>query len=139
MEKNNVVGKFFGYASIFNIKDTYNDIVLPLSFKNCFQNKHISDIKFLFQHNSKQEIGHLTKLKENETGLFVEGYIDISKHAKLYQLIKNNCILGLSIGFIPKKLKFNYKNERILEVIDLKEISLVLHPANKLAKIIYCK
>lgn len=137
--KKNVAGKFCGYASIFNIKDYYNDIVLPLSFKHCFKQKKISDIKFLFQHNSQQEIGHFTKLKENETGLFVEGYIDISKNAKLYQLIKNNCILGLSIGFILKKSKFNHKNERILEEIDLKEISLVSQPANKLSKIIYCK
>ena len=33
-------GKFCGYASVFNVKDSYNDIVLPSAFKNTLLKKN---------------------------------------------------------------------------------------------------
>ena len=35
----NNLGKFCGYASVFNIKDSYNDIVLPQAFKKTLSKK----------------------------------------------------------------------------------------------------
>lgn len=33
------LGKFSGYASVFNIQDSYKDIILPASFKKSLNKK----------------------------------------------------------------------------------------------------
>jgi HK97 family phage prohead protease len=47
-------GVFSGYASVFNIVDKQNDLILPGAFKkNLSKNK----IKLLWQHNPGEPIG----------------------------------------------------------------------------------
>ena len=52
-------------------------------------------------------------------------------------MVKNQFITGLSIGYIAKKYRVE-NNVRMLEKIDLIEISLVDFPANKFCRINYC-
>ena len=129
-------GTFYGYANIFNHKDYYNDIILPTAFAKTLQKTSIKDIPFLFQHNSQYKIGNFELIKEDETGLYVKGCVNTNK--ALYDCIKNNQINGLSIGYIVKNCYFEKEN-RIITELDLKEISLVGNPANKLSIIKYCK
>ena len=131
-------GTFYGYASIFNVEDSYNDIVLAGAFKDSLILKNTKDIKMFWQHNQKMEIGKYIDIHEDQIGLFVEGQIDIVNNYKNYSLVKNNFVNGLSIGYKADKFKFDKKGRRILEKINLLEISLVKFPANKLSNITYC-
>ena len=125
-------GKICGYATVFNVKDCYNDIILPQSLCK----KMITD-KIFYQHSYNKEIGKLINIREDDIGLYVEGLIDIYSNYKLYSLVKNQLLNGLSIGYVAKKYRFE-NNVRILEKIDLIEISLVDFPANKFCRINYC-
>jgi HK97 family phage prohead protease len=129
-------GTFYGHASIFNVKDSYNDIILPRAFEKSLKSKKPSDIRLLWQHNPGRQIGYFIDIHEDYLGLFVEGRFD---NYKSYCFIKNNLVSGLSIGYRAKSYDFDKKNSRVLAEIDLIEISIVNFPANKHSKITYCK
>lgn len=132
---------FSGYASIFNVVDNQNDIILPGAFK-----KSISEAKkiiLLWQHDHGQPIGKITNLVEDQNGLQIQGelILEISKANDVYQMLKHGVLDSFSIGYTP--LKFSYKNYydheqsevRIIKELKLWEISLVTFPANAFAKI----
>lgn len=135
MEKqiNNNEGFFCGYASVFNVTDSYNDIILNGAFKNSIKQNNIS---LCWQHDINKVIGNITTLREDSVGLYIEGKIDTEN---IYKYVKSGLIYGLSIGYNVNKCHFDNKNRRVLEDIDLKEISIVYFPANKHANITYCK
>ena len=131
---------FRGYASIFNIKDSYNDVITNSAFKNSLL-KGIKNIPLLWQHNQDKQIGYFNNIIEDFVGLYVEGVIEnINKENKeIYSFIKNNIVNGLSIGYTVNDFKIDKKNRRVLTNINLKEISIVSFPANKLSSITYCE
>ncbi len=131
-------GYFKGYASIFNIKDSYNDVILPGAFKNSL--KQNPSIKLLWQHDHKEPIGIISEIKEDEKGLLVSGKLlmELQRAKEAYALIANNVIKGLSIGYTIEDY-FTESNINYLTKINLVEISLVTFPANKLAGINYLK
>lgn len=126
--------KIYGYASIFNNKDHDSDIILPGSFYRNIGSKNINQIKLLWQHNNLQPIGYITKLLEDNIGLYFEASLipDISPEAtKALQMLTNNLVSSASIGFIVKKSQINPTTKtRIISDIELLEISLVTLPAN---------
>ncbi|GMO57751.1 MAG: HK97 family phage prohead protease [Rickettsiales bacterium] len=135
----NNVGKFCGYASIFNIEDCYNDIIIPNAFKNTLlENK---DIKLLWQHDITKPIGYFNIIKEDNIGLYVEGQIllDTIEGKSAFNMIKTKAVNGLSIGFFAVDFDYTKSKKRILKEIELKEISIVTFPANKHSKITYFK
>ena len=131
---------FRGYAIIFNIKDSYNDVITNSAFKNSLL-KGIKNIPLLWQHNQDKQIGYFNNIIEDFVGLYVEGVIEnINKENKeIYSFIKNNIVNGLSIGYTVNDFKIDKKNRRVLTNINLKEISIVSFPANKLSSITYCE
>lgn len=134
------LGQFSGYASVFNIIDSYNDIILPQAFKNSLNNN--KEVKMLWQHQQDKPIGYFTTIKEDSIGLYVEGQIllDLQQGLEAYKLIKNRGVNGLSIGYCVKQAEYDSKNNtRIIKEIDLFEISIVTFPANKYSNITYCK
>ena len=139
----NNLGKFCGYASVFNVVDSYNDIILPSAFKNTINSKNIQeDIKMLWQHKTDKPIGYYTLIKEDSIGLYVEGQIllDTQQGSEAYSLIKNKSVNGLSIGYRVKDAEYDIKNNtRIIKEIELFEISIVTFPANKYSNITFCK
>lgn len=130
-------GTFSGYASVFDVKDSYGDVVKKGAFVaslNDWQAKSKMP-PILWQHSRSEVIGVFTKLYEDEHGLFCEGKLlidDVVKAREAYALIKSGAIDGLSIGFKSKKWAWN-EDEKVLELleIDLKEISIVTFPANE--------
>jgi HK97 family phage prohead protease len=136
------VFSFKGYASTFSNVDSYNDVILKGAFKECItkinNDKSINDIKILWQHDTSYPIGYITKLKEDDYGLYIEGKIltDLQKGRELFDMMRNKIIDSMSIGFIIKESFMDNKfNIRYISKIDLKEVSFVTFPANKLAKI----
>lgn len=126
-------GSFSGYASLHNVVDSYNDIILPGAFGGSLD---VASVKLLWQHDPKSPIGVLTKIEETLTGLYVEAKIltTIEKGREAYELLKASVIDGLSIGFetIEHKLVGEY---RYITKLKLWEISVVTFPANDLARV----
>jgi len=131
---------FSGYASIFNIIDSQNDLILKGAFSESILQKK-QKLILLWQHDHNQPIGKITKLKEDKNGLHISGelVLDISKAFDVYHMLKNDILDSFSIGYTP--IKFSYKKTsdlndiRIIEKLKLWEISLVTFPANNFAKL----
>lgn len=130
-------GQFEGYASVFNIADSYGDIVVQNAFK-----KAISDFgkgkkpKLLWQHDTREPIGVIEDIYEDDYGLFIKGrlLLELPKAKEAYCLLINHAIEGLSIGY--QLLNSYYKGgKRYLTDIDLAEISIVTFPACKPATV----
>ena len=126
-----------GYASFYT-QDSVRDMIKPGAFtKYCKQNM---SIPLLYEH--KKPIGFVKIGIETAKGLWVQVIItdteSISKMANTE--ISEKMILShyFSIGFRAQSASLTQQG-RVLEDIDLVEISLVRHPAHKNARIYSCE
>ena len=130
------IGIIAGYASVFNLVDQHNDLIKPGAFKKLKAKK----IKLLWQHKAEDPIGVIEEIYEDQHGLYFKAklLLELPKAKLAYNLIKAEAISGVSIGF--RVLNSYHKDEvRIIEDIDLWEISLVTFPANMEANILEIK
>lgn len=133
-------GFFCGYASVFLILDHHQEVIAPRAFKASLQRWTSKGKlpKMLWQHDAKKPVGIWHEIYEDEHGLFVKGQLllDLEAGREAYALLKAGVIDSLSIGFRPVKAKRDGKSQgRLLEEVDLMEISLVTFGANPEAKI----
>lgn len=134
-------GEFTGYGSVFGVKDSYSDIVVPGAFAASLArwSERGRLPALLWQHDMAEPIGIYTKMHEDETGLYVEGrlLIDADPLAKrAHAHMKAGSLTGLSIGFILDDYEYDKQKEAfLLKQIDLWEVSLVTFPANDEARI----
>ncbi|MBS9528953.1 MULTISPECIES: HK97 family phage prohead protease [unclassified Wolbachia] len=132
-------GVFSGYASVFNIVDKQNDLILPGAFK---ENLNRNKIKLLWQHNPDEPIGSIIDIYENDVGLYIIAHLllGIQKAEEVYLMLKTGAINGLSIGYIPIEYDVDHKSgARVLKQVELWEVSLVTFPANLAAQVINVK
>ncbi len=129
-----------GSSSNFGNMDAYRDVVEHGAFDVTLSKKDLSEIKFLYQHNSNEAIGEHLSLEPDRVGLKNVSQLILNDHVptadKANSLAKRGILDGLSIGYIPVVEEFDRENNinRIKE-IDLMEISMVLFPANTLSRI----
>ena len=134
-------GEFSGYGSIFGVKDSYSDIVVPGAFKASLANWQEKEKMpaMLWQHRMDEPIGVYTKMEEDDEGLYVEGrlLIDADPLAKrAHAHMKAGSLSGLSIGYSLVDYEWDTdKGAWLLKEIDLWEVSLVTFPANDEARI----
>ena len=126
-----------GYASVFNIVDSQNDIVQ----KGAFEDTKPENIKLLWQHDTLKPIGIIKSLYEDDYGLKIEAEINnrILLGKETTELVRQKAIDGLSIGFCAKDFEYDNQGVRLLKKVDLMEISVVTFPANRNAGIINVK
>lgn len=132
-------GLFSGYASVFNVVDKQNDLILPGAFK---ENLNKNKIKLLWQHDPSDPIGNIVDIYENDVGLYITAHLllGVQKAKEAYLMLKAGTIDGLSIGYIPIKHDIDHETgARILKQVELWEISLVTFPANSAAQVINVK
>ncbi len=134
-------GVFAGYASVFDVVDNQQDIILPGAFAKSLQERK-DDIKLLWQHQIDEPIGILEKIFEDEKGLYVEGrlLLNIRRAREAYDLIKAGALEGMSIGYKP--IDYDYDSNsgvRLIKEVLLFEVSLVTFPANSAASITVVK
>jgi len=127
-------GAFSGYASVFNVPDSNNDIILPGAFADSFSS--VNEVKMLWQHDTTNPIGTFTVLQETGEGLYVEGELltSLTKGKEACDLITKGVIDGLSIGFEIVE-QFFESGKRYITKVKLWEISIVTFPANHMARI----
>lgn len=128
-------GLFSGYGSVFGVIDSYKEVVAPGAFADTLQQRTPA---MLWQHRSGEPIGVYSAIREDQTGLYLEGKLALktTRGAEAYELLKMGAISGLSIGFITRDDSYDrVTGIRTLKKVDLWEVSLVTFPANDAARV----
>lgn len=134
-------GTFKGYGSVFGNVDSYREVVAPGAFTKSLEIIKASGdpLPALWQHRSDQPIGGYDVLREDEKGLWVEGFLlvdDVPLAKQAHALMKRRVVKGLSIGYYVRADSYDEKkNIRTLTELDLQEVSPVTFPANDQAGI----
>ncbi|WP_039019193.1 HK97 family phage prohead protease [Halocynthiibacter namhaensis] len=121
-----------GYASYFGIADQGGDVVeagaYEVSLAALAQKGR--NVKMLWQHDPAQPIGIWDEIREDSKGLYVKGrlLLDVEKGREAAALIEAGAIDGLSIGYRTKKATKNNRGQRLLNELELWEVSLVTFP-----------
>lgn len=124
-----------GWASTPEL-DTSGHIVLPSAYATSINRRGLQGpqgVKFLFAHDPRKPIGHITKLEVRNDGLWIEADIDegISYGRDIALATKAQGGLNFSVGFYPVDWYFNSDEWPVFTEVDLDEVSLVVFPANE--------
>jgi uncharacterized protein len=124
-------GKVTGYASRFGIRDQGGDIVVKGAFGDMKRKP-----KMLFEHDARQVVGVWDKFAEDESGLHVEGRINLgsSLGKDVHSNLEFGAIDGMSIGYRPVDV-VKVAGGRELRKVDLWEVSFVAFPMQPDAKV----
>lgn len=130
-------GEISGYASVFNVKDAYNDVTIKGAFSKAVASfKAGKAPKLLWQHDASLPIGTIKEMYEDDHGLFIKCQLltEIEKAREVYTLLKSHAIDGFSIGY---RISDSYicNGVRYLKDVELLEISIVTFPACKEATV----
>jgi uncharacterized protein len=131
-------GEFTGIASVFGETDLMGDTIQRGAFAKSLadhQRKGRAPL-MLWSHQLDQPIGRWTDIRETAGGLVVKGklLLDVARAREVYAMLKEKVVDGLSIGFRTVKSS-RTKAGRLLQEIDLAEISLVTLPALASARV----
>jgi len=131
-------GEFEGYASVFGVQDMDGDVIVQGAFGNTLAKSRESGRmpKMLWQHNPSVIVGRWTEMAEDENGLLVKGslILEVTHGREAYALMKAGVLDGLSIGFnIAEGVRGS--SGRVIEEVELWEVSLVTWGANQDARI----
>lgn len=134
-------GRFAGYASVFDVVDSQNDIILRGAFSKTLRDR-TAKVKLLWQHQMDEPIGVLERIFEDDRGLYVEGrlLLSVARAREAYDLVKAGALEGMSIGYTPVTYHFEPETGvRRIQEVALWEVSLVTFPANTHAGITVVK
>lgn len=134
-------GFFSGYGSVFDVIDSYREIVVPGAFAESIAESAAKNRKMpvLWQHRSGEPLGVYEVVKEDKAGLYLEGRLlvdDVARAKEAHALMKAGAVTGLSIGYYVREDSWDEKERvRLLKKLDLKETSIVTFPANDEARV----
>jgi uncharacterized protein len=144
---------FSGYGAVFGNVDSYGDVIAKGAFAETLKKAKSSGVwpAMLSQHGGAfgedmMPIGVWTEMREDDTGLWVEGkFAPTPRGKEAYELLKmkpRSAFNGLSIGFRAKEWAVRTQPDdprRTLKAVDLLEVSLVTFPANGKARVLSVK
>lgn len=125
-----------GYAATFGNIDSYKDTIERQAFESTIM-KRGERIAFCYQHDIWNPIGKILKLSEDQKGLFIKVMISAAEE-DIQTKIKEGILKEMSIGYrvIASRNEVKDGEEiRVLEEIELFEISIVTVAADSFAKI----
>jgi HK97 family phage prohead protease len=114
-----------GYAALFGIADGAADTIRPGAFARTLK-EHAEPLPLYWQHKAAQRIGTVESLAEDSRGLRVIARID-KADSLAAALLRRREVSGLSFGYRARGYR-RAGQGRVLEDIDLFEVSLVTHP-----------
>jgi uncharacterized protein len=139
-------GHFEGYASLFDVPDLSKDVVRPGAFSQSLarrtQENGPSAIRMLWQHDPAEPIGTWVAITEDARGLHVRGRLNlaVARAREIHALMREGAVDGLSIGFrVERAVKERATGRRLLEKLDLWEISVVTFPMLPTARVTQVK
>lgn len=125
-------GVIEGYASLFGVVDSGGDIVAPGAYRASLERLKADGrkVKMLWQHDPDSPIGIWDDVREDEKGLFVKGRViqDVTKGREALKLIEAGAVDGLSIGYRTINARKDENGRRILQEVELWEVSIVTFP-----------
>lgn len=143
---------FSGYGAVFGNVDSYGDVIAKGAFRDTLIKAKSSGQwpVMLSQHGFSEggstPIGVWTEMREDDTGLWVEGkFAPTPRGKEAHELLKmkpRSAFNGLSIGFRAKEWAVRTQPDdprRTLKAVDLLEVSLVTFPANAKARVLNVK
>jgi HK97 family phage prohead protease len=127
-------GTLEGYASVYNVVDSYKDVVMPGAFDKTIAARG-GKVVILANHEPASSIG-LATLHDTSKGLRVRAklLLALPEARDAYERVKAGLVTGLSIGYYTKRESFK-GGVRQLHEVDLHEVSLVPFPACDPARI----
>ena len=121
-----------GYASYFGDRDQGGDVVVRGAYGASLERLAAEgrQVKMLWQHDPAQPIGIWDEVREDARGLYVKGRLldGVSRAREAAALIAAGAIDGLSIGYRTVRATKNDKGQRLLQELELWEVSLVTFP-----------
>ena len=123
--------KLAGYAALFDIADGAGDVIRKGAFgRSLCEN---AALPLFWQHRPEQRIGVVERIEEDRRGLRVIARIDNPEGRAAVALARRK-ISGLSFGYRARGFR-PLPQGRLLEDIELFEISLVTHPLQHGARV----
>ncbi len=121
-----------GYASLFGRRDQGGDVVQTGAYASSLKRLEAGGrrVKMLWQHDPAQPIGIWDEVREDARGLWVKGRLlpEVEKGREAAALLAAGAIDGLSIGYRTVKAERDGKGQRLLQELELWEVSLVTFP-----------
>ena len=121
-----------GYAALFDVADGARDTIRPGAFARTLAGRK-EPLPLLWQHKAGARIGTVESVSEDRRGLRVIARID-RQHSRAAALLRAKGVSGLSFGYHAKGFRRTPAG-RVLEDIELLEISLVTHPLQPGARV----
>ncbi len=121
-----------GYAALFDVADGARDTILHGAFARTLAGRS-EPLPLLWQHRSDRCIGTVESLAEDRRGLRVVARIDRTQ-SRAAALLRAKGVSGLSFGYRARGFR-RTASGRVLEEIELLEISLVTHPLQPGARV----
>lgn len=127
-----------GYAALFGVADQMRDIVRAGAFAASLQRRD-APLPMLVEHEARLRAGVWTNAREDLRGLWLVGEIDdgLPGAARAKRMIARG-VDGLSIGFVPI-VAHRTGRGRVLEEIELLEVSIVTHPMQPQARLVLAR
>jgi hypothetical protein len=127
-----------GYATLFGEIDLGGDIVRKGAFAMSLA-RRAEPLPMLLEHAPRAQAGVWREVYEDRRGLFVRGLIDDAMPgAGRARRALARGVDGLSIGFVP--LVSHRRGEgRVIEEIELLEVSIVAHPMQPQARLVVAR
>ncbi|MHC1694625.1 MAG: HK97 family phage prohead protease [Eubacteriales bacterium] len=136
-EETEGVKKIRGYPIVFNSPGTpyrgseWTEVIDP----GALDDVDLSELRFLVAHQTAQVLGRAginLRAEKDATGLFVEVELpDTSLARDTWELVQKRILDGMSFSFLADKWETDTerKQERVLHITDLIEVSIVTFPA----------
>ncbi|MDX2274654.1 MAG: HK97 family phage prohead protease [Hyphomonadaceae bacterium] len=123
-----------GYASLFGVADEMRDVIRAGAFRASLARRE-APLPMLLEHSRKSLAGYWSEVREDQRGLYVRGEIraDAPGAWRAKRALARG-VDGLSIGFVPVVARRLAKG-RMLEEIELLEVSIVSLPMQPLARL----
>lgn len=127
-----------GYAALFDVADADGDVIVKGAFARSLAEQGRVPLPFLWQHRPEQAIGAVEAIAEDDRGLRVIARIDNGEGRAATALARGEAT-GLSFGYRARGYRRlpgqGSSAGRLLEDIDLIEVSLVTHPLQYAARV----
>jgi HK97 family phage prohead protease len=120
-----------GYAALFRVVDGAGDTIRPGAFARALAEG--GALPLLWQHDPRQRIGFVERVAEDERGLRVVARVD-NLASRAASLLRARAVSGLSFGYRARGYR-RAEVGRVLEDIDLFEVSLVTRPLQHGARV----
>ena len=121
-----------GYASLFGQRDQGGDVVEAGAYGRSLKTLGAAGrrVKMLWQHDPAEPIGVWDEVREDARGLYVKGRLltEVGRAREAAALIAAGAIDGLSIGYRTVRATKDDRGRRLLNELELWEVSLVTFP-----------